>query len=108
MRDATTSEVEITVDAGTRPARQDGLSPAIKWTLAVATVLTFGFAGLSAWAVHSEPTMRAEDSTYESQSKALAVRRSVSQPRNVVAFADSGATRADEYLDRAVALDRSL
>ena len=71
--------------------------------------MTLGFAGLSAWAVHSEPTMRAEDSTYESQSIAVAVRRSLADERSVAHANDErGATTADHYMSRARALFRSL
>lgn len=101
------------------------LSPAVKWALGSATLLTLALAGLSAWAVHSEPTMRAEDSSYESRSKALAVRRSLAASRDVAPLATTeassfraplgtradvtpGATHTDEYLPRAHALDRSL
>jgi hypothetical protein len=73
-----------------------------------AAVLTLAGAALSALAVSSDPTMRAEDSPYETTSKAVLVRRELERSRSRLFVADVGATESVVYVDRSQQLDRDL
>lgn len=91
-------------DSNTQGRRR--MSPVIKLVLGAATVLTLGFAGVSAWAVHSEPTEPAA-TEIETTSIADSVRRSwqASQRRPVD---EAGATAQSDYMRRASGLARDL
>ncbi|MBW2229608.1 MAG: hypothetical protein JRG92_07570 [Deltaproteobacteria bacterium] len=86
-------------------ARSNLLSGPALLLVGGATLLTLAGAALSAFAVNSEPTMRAEDSPYETTSKAVLVRRDLarmSTPRYAAggrSRATSGATDSEVYVD---------
>lgn len=76
--------------------------------LGAAALLTFAGAALSALAVSSEPTMRAEDSSWETTSKAVLVRRQLARSTTRPVAVDAGATSSEIYIDRSRELERSL
>ena len=79
-----------------------------------ATLLTLAGAVLSNLAVSSEPTLRAEDSPYETTSKAVLVRRDLARMNTFRYAADgrstttSGATETEVYVDERRDLANSL
>lgn len=102
---------ERRTEEAARQPRKPLLSRTTLALLGAATALTLTGAVYSAALVRSQPTMRAEDSGYETTSKAVIVRRQLAESEGVrlrVATGDLDATGKDHYIARSVALGRRM